>query len=476
MVRPSAPGGLILAGLIDRILSLPTGLVLALVFLVPALEASAFLGFVFPGELAVILGGVAAWEGRAPLWAVIVAAVVGAIIGDSIGYLIGRRWGERLLRGSIGRLPFVRERIDRHLSAAQDYVRRRSGRAVFFGRFTTALRVLVPGMAGMSEVPYGSFLVYNVAGGLLWGTGFAILGFLAGASYHRVEKIAGRVGFGLLFLIVVALGTVRLVRRLRSGAPPLGEPLRWLKATRPVAWAIRRYPNQIRWLAARLDPRTPRGFALTFSLAVAAMSAWAFGGVAQDVVSHDELALVDPRFTRWVVAHRTGWLTGVMKAVTWLGSNVVVIPLAAALILYLLLRRSDVRSSLMVGSAVAGAIALYDTIKPVVVRARPPSSIWIGHFSGFAFPSGHATQSVAFYAMVAFVLTSGRSFRWRFALWCAAALIALLVGASRVYLGAHWLTDVLGGYALGATWVALVVSVSLLAGPPEHQTSPAQAL
>lgn len=206
---------------------------LALVFLLPALEASAFVGFVVPGEIAVILGGAAAWRGTVPLWAVITAAVTGAIIGDSAGYLIGRRWGERLLHGTIGRLPVIRRHLDRHLESARAYVRCRRGSAVFFGRFTAALRVLVPGLAGMSQVEYPVFLAYNVAGGALWGTGMAVLGYLAGARYHRVEKIAGRAGLALLALIVIGLVTSAgggPCRRsmARHGALPHRRPQPWV--------------------------------------------------------------------------------------------------------------------------------------------------------------------------------------------------------------------------------------------------------
>jgi membrane protein DedA with SNARE-associated domain len=201
------------AGFADTILTLPAWLVLALVFLLPALEASAFVGFVFPGEIAVILGGVAAWRGTVPLWAVITAAVAGAVIGDSAGYVIGRRFGERLLHGTIGRLPVIRRHLDKHLELARAYVHRRRGSAVFFGRFTAALRVLVPGLAGMAEVEYPAFLAYNVAGGALWGSGMAVLGYLAGASYKEAEKLTGRAGLGLLALIVAGLAASRLFRR-----------------------------------------------------------------------------------------------------------------------------------------------------------------------------------------------------------------------------------------------------------------------
>src|SRR3989441_6073979 len=298
-----------IASITDQILGLPIWLAIALVFLLPALEASAFLGFVFPGEIAVILGGVLASQGRAPVWVFVLAAVSGAIIGDSTGYLIGRTWGTDLLHGTIGRLPIIREQLDRHLDAAQAYVRRRQGSAVFFGRFTAALRVLVPGLAGMSKVRYPSFLVYNVAGGIAWGTGFTILGYLAGASYKQLEKIAGRVGLLLLALIVLGLVVSRLLPRLRERSRRLAVVDDRLAAIPAIVWFGARFPAQVSWVRNRLDPSSPRGFWLSFTLAVAGFAVWAFAGLTQDVVGHDEMALVDPQFETWVVAHRIASLS-----------------------------------------------------------------------------------------------------------------------------------------------------------------------
>ncbi len=116
--------------------------------------------------------------------------------------------------------------------------------------------------------------------------------------------------------------------------------------------------------------------------------------------------------------------------------------------------------------AVAGAAGLYTIVKPVVGEARPPATVWIGHFDGAAFPSGHVTQAVAFYGVLALVLSVRLSLRARAFLWTGAGFIAAAVGASRIYLGAHWLTDVLAGYALGVAWIALVMAVSLVLAPP----------
>src|SRR5690349_24528548 len=105
------------ASIPDLLLALPGWAALLAVFLLPALESSAFLGFWFPGEIAVILGGVAAAAGRMPLAAMIAAAILGAVIGDSIGYAVGKRWGHQMLDGTIGRLPIVRHELGKHLES-----------------------------------------------------------------------------------------------------------------------------------------------------------------------------------------------------------------------------------------------------------------------------------------------------------------------------------------------------------------------
>ncbi len=222
----------------------------------------------------------------------------------------------------------------------------------------------------------------------------------------------------------------------------------------------------VAWFRRRLDHRSPHGFWLTFTVFAGALAAGAFGAITQDVVRHDQAALLDPHVTAWVVAHRTGWLTSVMKVITWLGSAAVIVPLALVVGIFFVLRRRRWRPLALLAAAVAGAIGLYDIVKPLVGRPRPPPGIWIGHFSGAAFPSGHAAQSVACYATLAFILGARRSAPAKTVLWSAATLVALAVGASRIYLGAHWLTDVLGGYALGALWVAVVIIVMLTASSP----------
>jgi membrane protein DedA with SNARE-associated domain/membrane-associated phospholipid phosphatase len=449
----------VIAGLADKILQLPGWLVLSLVFLFPALEASAFVGFVFPGEIAVILGGVAAFRGTVSLWAVIVAAVSGAIIGDSVGYVIGRRWGDRLLVGTLGRLPVIRRNLDKHLESARAYVRRRRGSAVFFGRFTTALRVLVPGLAGISGVEYPAFLAYNVAGGAAWGTGIAVLGYLAGASYKHLEKVLGWVGLGLLALIVIGLALSRLLRRFvsRQKLRAFGDRL---AAAPPLAWIRRRFPRLVAWGLRRLAA-DPRGFWLTFTVAVGGFAAWAFGALTQDVLAPDDLALRDPHVTHWLAGHRTGWLTDVARAVAWLGNEAVLIPVVAVG-LALLAARSERRAVIRLALATGAAAGLAALTAELVGRARPPATLWIGHYAGPAFPSEGATLAIAVYGMLAVVLAVGRRASKQALLFSAAAVVTLASGAASLYLASNWLTDVLAGWALGALCICAVIAGDVL--------------
>lgn len=215
----------------EGILRLSPSLALLLVFAVPALEASAFAGFLFPGEIAALLGGVLAFEHRIPLAAAMTAAIAGAVVGDSVGYAVGARFGQRLLL----RLPRRLVKPE-HIERASSVVNRLGGRAVFVGRFTAALRVLVPGICGMARMPYRTFLLWNVVGGVLWAGGSVLLGFLAGHSWRTLHHRFSQGSVALLGVVVVAAAVGVLLRRRRGRRArpgPSAEPAR-AEAGEPV--------------------------------------------------------------------------------------------------------------------------------------------------------------------------------------------------------------------------------------------------
>ncbi|MGH8889106.1 MAG: DedA family protein [Acidothermaceae bacterium] len=189
-----------MSGLVEHILQLPAWVALLIVFAMPALESSTFLGFIFPGEIACLLGGVLAFESKLALGLVIAAAISGAVIGDSVGYFVGARYGDTLL----SKLPsrFVKPE---HIERTKEMIRRFGGRAVFVGRFTAALRALVPGFAGVSKMRYRTFLAWNFVGGALWATAVVVAGFLAGDAWRRVSSDISLVSYIILGAVVVFL-------------------------------------------------------------------------------------------------------------------------------------------------------------------------------------------------------------------------------------------------------------------------------
>jgi membrane-associated protein len=205
-----------MSDVVANILHVPAWLALLIVFALPALEASIFLGFVFPGETAVLLGGVLAFETHLSLGWVVLAAVSGAVIGDNVGYAVGFRFGDALLR----RIP-PRVLKPEHVERSKELIRRLGGRAVFVGRFTAALRALVPGFCGASRMHYRTFLVWNFLGGALWATGVAVAGYLAGNAWHRVASGLSVFGYVVLGLVLAALGY--LWWRHRRRARQVGE-------------------------------------------------------------------------------------------------------------------------------------------------------------------------------------------------------------------------------------------------------------
>jgi membrane-associated protein len=197
----------------DVLTGVPNWVIYLVVFLLPFLEASVFLGFVIPGETALVFGGVLASQGRLSLTLVMGLAVVGAIAGDAVGYAIGRRWGPQLQGSALGR----RIGEQRWLTTEQ-FLHRRGAPAVFFGRWTALLRAMVPSAAGMARLPYRTFALWNALGGSIWAVACVFGGYLIGDVVGRFVSGLGYVIAGVVVVLVV----VHFVRKRRER--PTSDP------------------------------------------------------------------------------------------------------------------------------------------------------------------------------------------------------------------------------------------------------------
>lgn len=183
-----------------------------------------------------------------------------------------------------------------------------------------------------------------------------------------------------------------------------------------------------------------------------------FAGLAVEVSREQPLVLADLRVSAWIAGRRVAWLTALARAVTTLGSAVVLVPLLVAAGAWFG-RRRRWGAVIVLAVGYLGAVGLYSAAKVLIARARPEAAVAAVEQAGWAFPSGHATGSVVVYGLLALLLAGTLTRPWRRASLCAgAAVIVLAVGATRVYLGVHWLSDVVAGWALGALWLALLAT------------------
>jgi membrane-associated protein len=174
----------------------------ALVGFLAFAEAALLVGFFIPGETAVVVGGVLAGLGAVDLEVMMAVVVVSAIVGDSVGFEVGKWAGPWLLE----RRPLKgASAVRRTMGLLERY----GGPAVFLGRFVAFARAFIPGLAGMSGLRYRIFLVYNAVGGLIWGVGYTLLGYVVGLSF---ERILGEVGVWSLVIVAAVVGVGVAVR------------------------------------------------------------------------------------------------------------------------------------------------------------------------------------------------------------------------------------------------------------------------
>src|SRR5581483_8942388 len=222
-------------------------------------------------------------------------------------------------------------------------------------------------------------------------------------------------------------------------------------------------PRRVRRFADLVGERVRPGgvFGLRLAAGLFAVTALSvlFGALMEDVAAGEGIAMIDHPVARFVAAHRSSGLTTVMKAISFFGSPIGVAVFALICACVVSAVRRTWSPVLLVASG-TGGIAVIDTaLKALVGRSRPPMADAVDAAAGWAFPSGHAASATATLALLAYLVTrTVQRTATNAASWAAAASGAVLVSISRVYLGVHWLSDVLGGMLVGALWAAVVVT------------------
>jgi undecaprenyl-diphosphatase len=440
------------------------------------LETGAFVGLVAPGETAVLVGGLVAGQGQIDLLVLIAIVWTAAVAGDVTSYTLGRRLGRAWLLRHGERLKITEDRLHQ----VERFFEKRGGVTILIGRFIGLVRALAPFIAGTSKMPMRQFLPYDVIGAGAWAATFCVLGYVFWRSFDTLTQYVSRGLFAFGTVVAIGLALYFLVRLRRD--PELRARARaWLEERREHWWArvtLRLAGPTWRRLgrpaAGGLDATarfgwhrlTPGGLGLelTTAVATAAVGIFAFVLIGR-VIGEEPLPRIDRMAADLADEVRFDPLTSIVETFTHLGSSPAMGLLVLATALFALLRHRWIDAVALVAGA-GLSFALVHITKAVYNRPRPVGSL-VETF-GASYPSGHAAYAVAMVACATIMVRARVGWAVRFAVVGIAFTLVVLVALSRVYLRAHYLTDVLGGVALGLAIWAVVGALALFAGAVRH--------
>lgn len=413
------------------------------VFLVALGESLAVVGLIVPGAAMMVAAGALVALGAIGFWPTLLAAVAGAITGDGLSYWLGRHYRDRLR--SVW--PF-RSHAD-WLAHGERFLRRHGARSVLFGRFVGPVRPIIPVVAGMLGMRPVAFYGANILSALAWAPAYLLPGMAFGASLALAGMVAARLAILLVLLVASTWFLLWLVHWSYRVLFPQANQI----AQRILTWSGR-HPRLNRLFGGVLNWSRPEARVLLLIGALLIGSTWLFLGVLEDVVTGDPLVRADQSLYQFMQGLRTPWGDKLMVFVTELGDGVVIAVVAMAVLTWLTWHRNWRTARYWVAAIGFGQVATI-VVKQVLQRPRPLADLYDG-LSAYAFPSGHATMSMVTYGFLAVLIAGQFAQPRRWIVYAAAALLISGIAASRLYLGAHWLSDVISGLSLGFAWVCLL--------------------
>lgn len=420
-------------------LSPPPEWLLVIILLVAMLESLAVIGIVVPGV--VLLGAAASIAGHQdlPLWMALVAGIIGAFAGDNLSFWLGRTQRRRIPHW----WPLTRH--PEWLSRGHEFFQRHGSLSVVIGRFVGPVRPFIPMIAGMLSMPTRRFAVVNFLSALAWAPVYILPGYFLGRSWEELMQLPPGAERWLLTLSISLLALALLFSAIRYQLSADGRVHRWLEKRMAGSHALTRG-----WSAlcspppANEFPLASLSLLLTSLIALTAWTIW--------VLIHNGPLPMDEQIHSLAKLLQRNWLVGTSETLAKIGDALGIGVLMAPWLIWLLFARRFAALLHIAGALIL--VAVSNTIfKDLAGRARPDTPDYLT--GSMSYPSAHTSTIVVVVGLTAAFAAQVMPQRYRAYAYWAGILACAPMALSRLVIGVHWASDLIGGALLGLVVCAL---------------------
>ena len=417
---------------------------LAVVFLVAMAEALLVIGLFVPSTVVLVGAGTLIGAGKLAFWPVMVATIIGAATGDQFSYWAGRIFGERLRNlWPLRNYPVL-------LAKGEAYVKEHGGKSIAIGRFIPGIKAVVPGIAGMFGMGQGFFFVVNFLSAIAWSVLHVLPGVILGQALSLVGEVSGRLLLVLVLLLGILAATGWLARLAAGGIAPYRRALQG----RLADWANQSRFAWMRRLGTLIAPTNPNSILLLLLIALGFVALISLVDLVSGLLIRNAVGQFDQTLFNYFSELRSLPGDELFVRVTMLGDEFVLYAMLCVPLLWMVFIRNWRAAGAIVSTVAAAKLLLAG------FSLALPAALAGGHSGDFRFPSGPVLMAAIAFGIIAAITARGLG-RWSQAIIAASCtMIVFLIGFSRIYLAASWLSDVVGSLLI-ASILIVVFSVAI---------------